>query len=72
MQYPIQLGDTWTAAQVLEQIFAGEGIDFYQNWVNGKVTDPTDPKLLDAIQVYKKIYHLCQSGQSWPFLERRD
>jgi glucose/mannose transport system substrate-binding protein len=68
MQYPIQLGDTWTAAQVLEQIFAGEGIDFYQNWVNGKVTDPTDPKLLDAIQVYKKYITYVNPdnlGLSW-------
>jgi len=36
--------------------------------VNGKVTDPTDPKLLDAIQVYKKYITLCQSGPILAFL----
>jgi glucose/mannose transport system substrate-binding protein len=53
---PICIGDTdkWEDTHVLEQTIAGEGIDFYQDWINGKVTSATDPKLLDALQTYKK------------------
>jgi len=53
---PISLGDSgkWTATHVLEQIIASEGIDFYQDWVNGKVTSATDAKLLDALTRFSK------------------
>ena len=53
---PISLGDsgTWTATHVLEQIIASEGIGFYQDWVNGKVTSATDAKLLDALTKFSK------------------
>jgi len=53
---PISLGDTgkWAATHVLEQIIASEGIDFYEDWVNGKVTSATDAKLLDALTKFKK------------------
>ncbi len=54
VQYPIQMGESWTAAQVFEQIIAGEGIDFYQDWVNGKVLDPTDPRVVSAFETLKK------------------
>ena len=53
---PISLGDSgkWTATHVLEQIIASEGIGFYQDWVNGKVTSATDTKLLDALTKFSK------------------
>jgi len=53
---PISLGDSgkWTDTHVLEQIIASEGIDFYQDWVNGKVTSATDPKLVDALTKFSK------------------
>jgi glucose/mannose transport system substrate-binding protein len=54
MPAPIQMGESWTAAQVFETIVAGEGSDFYQDWINGKVTSPSDPKLVDALQTFKK------------------
>ncbi|MDH5782297.1 MAG: ABC transporter substrate-binding protein [Candidatus Bathyarchaeota archaeon] len=52
---PIALGDVgkWTDTHVLEQIIAGEGIDFYEDWINGKVTSATDPKLLSALETFK-------------------
>jgi len=54
--YPIALGDIgkWAATHVLEQIIASEGIAFYQDWVNGKVTSATDTKLLHALEIFKK------------------
>jgi len=53
---PISLGDSgkWTATHVLEQIIASEGIGFYQDWVNGKVTSATDAKLLNALTKFSK------------------
>jgi len=53
---PISLGDSgkWTDTHVLEQIIASEGIDFYEDWVNGKVTSATDSKLLDALTKFSK------------------
>ena len=53
---PISLGDSgkWTATHVLEQIIASEGISFYQDWVNGKVTSATDTKLVDALTKFSK------------------
>jgi len=53
---PISLGDSgkWTATHVLEQIIASEGIDFYQDWVNGKVTSASDSKLVDALTKFSK------------------
>jgi len=54
--HPVSLGDSgkWAATHALEQIMAGEGIDFYQDYVNGKLTSATDPKLLDALNIFKK------------------
>lgn len=56
MAHPISLGDMgkWTDTHVLEQIIAGEGIDFYEDWVNGKVTSETDPRLVHALETFKK------------------
>ena len=54
--HPISLGDSgkWAASHVLEQMIAGEGISFYQDYVNGKVTNASDPKLLDALTKFSK------------------
>ena len=54
IDYPISLGDSgkWTDTHVLEQIIAGEGIEFYEDWVNGKVTSATDPKLVHVLETF--------------------
>jgi glucose/mannose transport system substrate-binding protein len=54
VQYPIQMGEAWTAAHTFEQIAASMGIDFYQDWINGKITSPDDPKLTQALETFKK------------------
>ena len=51
---PIAMGEAWTAAHVFEQIMASEGIGFYQDWVNGKVTSATNTTLLDALIIFQK------------------
>jgi glucose/mannose transport system substrate-binding protein len=54
--HPISLGDSgkWAASHVLEQMLAAEGIAFYQDYVNGKLTSPTDSKLVDALTKFSK------------------
>ncbi|MBN2142186.1 extracellular solute-binding protein [Candidatus Woesearchaeota archaeon] len=54
VEYPIQLGESWTQAHTFEQILASEGIDFYQDLVNGKITSASDPKLVAALETFKK------------------
>jgi glucose/mannose transport system substrate-binding protein len=48
---PIALGDTdgWEATHVLEQMIVGEGIDFYQSFINGNVMSAA--KLNDALHL---------------------
>lgn len=54
IKYPIQMGSTWTAQHAFDQIIASQGIDFYEDWVNGKVTSQDNPKLLEAFKTFKK------------------
>jgi glucose/mannose transport system substrate-binding protein len=56
INYPIAMGGQgkWEIAHALEQIFASEGIEFYQDLVNGKIDDPNNPKLVDALNTFKK------------------
>jgi glucose/mannose transport system substrate-binding protein len=54
--HPISLGDSgkWAASHVLEQMLAGEGASFYQDYINGKLTSATDSKLVDALTTFSK------------------
>ncbi|MCL5018647.1 MAG: ABC transporter substrate-binding protein [Candidatus Pacearchaeota archaeon] len=53
IDYPIQLAATWTAQHAFDQIIASEGIDFYEDWVNGKIT-ADDSRLINALETFKK------------------
>lgn len=52
--YPVQIGKDWTESHLFEAIVASQGIDFYENWINGKITSPTNPKLLKSLEIFKK------------------
>ena len=56
IQYPIAMGGIgkWEIAHVIEQIFVSQGVDFYQDLVNGKLNDPNDPRLVNAFNIMKK------------------
>jgi glucose/mannose transport system substrate-binding protein len=49
---PIALGVDWTHASVFEGIMASQGIGTYQDWINGKITNPNDVRLVSAFQTY--------------------
>jgi glucose/mannose transport system substrate-binding protein len=53
IDYPIQMGKDWTAAHVFESIIASEGIDFYEDWINGKVNSSDNQNLLNAFETFK-------------------
>jgi len=54
VQYPIQQAQSWTVAQTFETIIAGSDIGFYEDWVNGKVTSATDPRMIAALTTLKR------------------
>lgn len=47
---PIALGDTdqWGATMVWEEMLAGQGMPFYQNFINGAITSSSDTHLKNA------------------------
>lgn len=61
IKYPIQIGESWTLAHAFEQIVASEGISFYEDWVNGKVVDANDPRLLKALKTFKQYLSYINS-----------
>lgn len=68
VQYPIQMGESWTAAHVFETIIASEGIDVYEDWINGKITDKADPRLLQAtatLERYLSYVNKDHNDLSW-------
>jgi glucose/mannose transport system substrate-binding protein len=50
MASPIELGEGWTLTLVFQDIAASLGIEFYQDWLNGKITSATDPTMLEAMK----------------------
>lgn len=62
---PIALGDRykWTSAHAFEQILTSEGIGFYEDFVNGKITSADNPKLVDALEKYKE--YLSYVNDDW-------
>lgn len=56
IQYPIAMGGIgkWETAHALEQILLSQGIDFYQDLINGNLTDPNDPRLVNAFNIFKR------------------
>ncbi|MFX1587758.1 MAG: ABC transporter substrate-binding protein [Promethearchaeota archaeon] len=48
-KHAISLAHAWTQAHLFEQILASEGIDVYEDWINGLITSGSDPDLLDAL-----------------------
>jgi glucose/mannose transport system substrate-binding protein len=63
---PIALGDTdgWEATHVLEQILVGEGIGFYQDFINGKVRDATNATLVDALTTLAKYLNYTNANHA--------
>lgn len=53
---PVALGDknAWPLLYIFRTITASEGIDHYEDFINGKVTDADNPKLVDSLEKLNK------------------
>ena len=49
---PIALGDKngWPLTYIFRTITASEGIDYYEDFINGNITDANDPLLVDSLE----------------------
>lgn len=63
---PVALGDAegWEAAHVLEQIMVGEGIGFYQDFINGKVASATNTTLIIALSTLAKYLNYTNANHA--------
>ncbi|MEE9378737.1 MAG: ABC transporter substrate-binding protein [Candidatus Lokiarchaeia archaeon] len=63
----ISLGEKWTQAHLFEQILAGQGIDVYEDWINGDITSATDTDILAALDILEDIlgYSNADLDISW-------
>jgi glucose/mannose transport system substrate-binding protein len=65
---PIQMATNWTALTVFEGIMASQGIGTYEDWINGKITAPDDPRLIKALatlQKYLAYVNKDSAGLGW-------
>jgi glucose/mannose transport system substrate-binding protein len=51
---PVQMGEAWTAAHAFACIVASQGLAVYEDWANGKIRKGGDPRLAEALNVFKQ------------------
>jgi glucose/mannose transport system substrate-binding protein len=53
----VALGDrnAWPLTYIFRTLTASEGIDYYEDFINGKVTDPSNPQLVDSLTKLNKM-----------------
>jgi glucose/mannose transport system substrate-binding protein len=71
---PIQMGTTWTASHVFECIMASQGIAAYEDWANGKMTAPDDPRIVAALTTFSRYMGLVNADHTnlgWDVAIRR-
>jgi glucose/mannose transport system substrate-binding protein len=64
----VQVGETWTLGVAFESMMAGLGIGAYEDWINGKITAPEDPRPLEALNVFKRYLSYANrdhAGTAW-------
>lgn len=62
----IALGDknAWPLTYIFRTLVASEGIDFYEDFINGKVTSVSNPKLIDSLDKLVKILDYANSDHA--------
>ncbi|MBN2141822.1 carbohydrate ABC transporter substrate-binding protein [Candidatus Woesearchaeota archaeon] len=55
IQDPIVQGEAWTAIHVFETILGSQGPQFYEDWMNGKITSADDPRMISALETFKRF-----------------
>jgi glucose/mannose transport system substrate-binding protein len=62
----IALGDknAWPLTYVFRTITASEGIEYYEDFINGKVASANNPKLLDSLEKLNKILNYVNTDHA--------
>lgn len=71
---PIQMAATWTTVEVFGGMVASQGLPAYQAWVNGRISAPNDPSLVEALGTLKRYAGFANrdhAGLDWPAALRR-
>jgi len=55
LEHPFAAGSSWTMSLALEGIVAGLGSQAYEDWINGRITDPADPRLVESLQTLQTL-----------------
>jgi glucose/mannose transport system substrate-binding protein len=53
--FPIEVGIGWTVGHVFECIVASQGLDVYEDWINGKIVSADDPRMRNALALLKRF-----------------
>lgn len=62
LPHPVQLASNWTLSLSLEGIVAGLGAATYQEWINGRITAPDDPRLVEALGILRRLRWFAPPG----------
>ena len=57
----VSIGAAWTQAHLFEQILAGQGIDVYEDWINGDITSASNSDLLAALDILDEFMGYANS-----------
>ena len=62
----IALGDrnAWPLTYIFRTITASEGIEYYEDFINGKITDPNDARLLDSLNKLNRMLDYVNSDHA--------
>jgi glucose/mannose transport system substrate-binding protein len=62
----IALGDknSWPLTYIFRALTAAQGIDFYENFINGKVTSPSNPQLVQALEYLNGMLEYVNSDHA--------
>src|SRR4029079_15454261 len=52
MRYPIALGGDWVVTHAFEQVAASQGMETYENWINGRWKTKDDPGLTEVLRIF--------------------
>jgi glucose/mannose transport system substrate-binding protein len=61
---PIQVGESWTIGLVFQGIMASQGTAAYQDWINGKLTQTDDPRLVRAFEILGRYMAYANSDNA--------
>jgi glucose/mannose transport system substrate-binding protein len=60
MRYPIAMGGDWVVTNAFEQVVASQGMETYENWINGRWKTKDDPGLTEVLRIF--VQYLSYAG----------